>query len=258
MAAVIAMLTDFSIADPYVGIMKGVMLGIAPQARFIDLSHAVHAGDVLQGALQLRQAYPYFPDGTIFVAVVDPGVGGDRRALAAQTGRHRFVGPDNGLLSLVLASEPDVRVVELADPQYRLSTVSHTFHGRDIFAPAAGHLANGVALDRFGPPVRDWQRIILPEPDVHERQIVGRVLEIDHFGNLTTNITRSQLPDAPAVTIKVAGYELHGVCTTYVDVPPGRLLALIGSQDRLEIACRNGSAQDKLGVGRGQSVIVSW
>ncbi|MBC7543811.1 MAG: SAM-dependent chlorinase/fluorinase, partial [Candidatus Sericytochromatia bacterium] len=163
-----------------------------------------------------------------------------------------------GLLSLALARETVEAVVHLTESRFHLPNVSHTFHGRDVFAPVAAHLAKGVAITDFGPVVTDWHTINLPTAERVEGQINGIVLEIDRFGNLCTNIPQALIPTDVALSIKIAGYGLKGISATYGDVPPGKLLALIGSQDTLEIACRNGSAQDKLGVDRGQSVVLTW
>jgi S-adenosylmethionine hydrolase len=258
MAPLIAMLSDFGHEDPYVGIMKGVILSRTPAATFVDLSHRVGAGDILQGALQLRSATPYFPQGTTFLCVVDPGVGGARRPIAAKTDRFHFVGPDNGLISLALANETVDVVVHLSDSRFHLPEVSHTFHGRDVFAPVAAYLAGGGEIRDLGEAITDHRLIHLPAPDRQDGQITGVVLETDRFGNLGTNIPRTLLPEGRTLAVRIAGHTLNGLSTTYGDVPPGKLLALIGSQDQLEIACRNGSAQDKLGVDRGQTVTVTW
>ncbi|MES4793099.1 MAG: hypothetical protein C4321_09065, partial [Chloroflexota bacterium] len=158
--AIVTLLTDFGHTDSYVGVMKGVILGLCPEAVLADLTHGLASGDVLGGALQLAAAVPYFPEGTIHLAVVDPGVGSRRRPLVARGNGAFFVGPDNGLLTLALGDAPEVRL--LAHPEMGLPRVSRTFHGRDIFAPAAAHLARGVPLTEFGPSVTDWQRLALP------------------------------------------------------------------------------------------------
>jgi S-adenosylmethionine hydrolase len=258
MAPLIVLLSDFGHDDPYVGIMKGVILTVAPEVRLVDLCHRVCAGDVLQGALQLRSAVPFFPDGTTFLAVVDPGVGGDRRPIAVRTSRFHFVGPDNGLLSLALARETVETVVHLTESRFHLPQVSQTFHGRDLFAPVAARLAQGMPVTDMGPAITDHKQLRLPEPDCHDGQITGVILGIDSFGNLSTNIPRSLIPTDQTVSVRIAGLTLPGLSTAYSDVQPGKLLALIGSQETVEIACRNGSAQDKLGVDRGQTVTLSW
>lgn len=258
MAPVIALLTDFGADDPFVGIMKGVMVGRTPTATFIDLGHRIGAGDILQGALHLRSAVPYFPDGTTFLAVVDPGVGGARRPIAARTERGFFVGPDNGLLSLALAEATAVTVVHLTERRFHLPDVSRTFHGRDVFAPVAAYLAGGGDILALGGVIADYQVIELPVPVRQDGLITGVILDVDRFGNLGTNIPRTLLPEGVPLTVRVAGHTLDGVRGTYGDVPAGKLLAVIGSQDRLEIACRNGSAQDKLAVDRGQPVTITW
>ena len=252
MRPVLALLTDFGTRDHYVAAMKGVILGIAPDATIVDITHEVSPQDVLGGALVLEGCVTCFPAGTVFLAVVDPGVGSPRRAIAGDAGGYHFVGPDNGVLSLAIASAGRARVVTLTDPHYARPAVSRTFEGRDRFAPAAAWFATGVALDAFGPAIDDWTRIALPSVEHEGESLVGEVIHIDRFGNLMTNI---RLDDVP-VHVVIEGIDVPGVAT-YSVVAPGALCALIGSTGRLEIAVNGGSAAARLTLGRGARVIVA-
>ena len=187
---VIALLTDFGTRDHYAGAMRGVALGICPDATLVDITHDVEPQDVLGGALELAAAFKYFPAGTTFLAVVDPGVGSSRRGLAAEAGGYKFVAPDNGLLTMVFREAPPKRVVELTERRYARPTVSRTFEGRDRFAPAAAWLAKGIDLTALGRPLTAWHVLDIPEPTVAEGRIAGEVLRVDRFGNLVTNIDR--------------------------------------------------------------------
>src|SRR5437867_6090473 len=187
---VIALLTDFGTRDHYAGTMKGVALGICPDATLVDITHELPAHDVVGGALELAAAYRYFPAGTIFLVVVDPGVGSTRRGIAAEAGEYKFVAPDNGVLTVVLDEHPAKRVVELTERRYARPTVSRTFEGRDRFAPAAAWLAKGIELSALGRPAGSVHRIELPRPQVDEGRVIGEVLRVDRFGNLITNIDR--------------------------------------------------------------------
>jgi S-adenosylmethionine hydrolase len=271
----ITLTTDFGTADGYVGAMKGVILGIAPDACLVDLSHAVAPQSVREAAFVLYTAYRFFPAHAVHLVVVDPGVGGARRAVALRTPAGTFVGPDNGVFSYVMAREPLEVLVELADPRYRLPHVSFTFHGRDVFAPAAAHLATGVPVADLGPPISDPITLPLPRLEVAAEGIVGQVLHADHFGNVVTSIgqllwdddelwleptfgdkePRARFDVARAVAA-VAGQEVAEVCRTYADVAPGEMLALVGSSGHLEIAVREGSAAEELGVCPGDEVVL--
>lgn len=253
----ITLTTDFGTRDAYVGTMKGVIYRIAPSAVVIDITHEVEKQDVTEAALVLSTSHGFFPKGTIHLAVVDPGVGGPRRPVVVCAHGQLFVGPDNGIFSFVLGETYEAWLLD--DEAYRLPVVSDTFHGRDIFAPAAAHLARGVAPGAFGPPVRDLVHTAARRPVVYLDAIRGEVVHVDSFGNLITNITRNDLAtiSTGAPRIEVSGRVVAGLERTYSDVPRGHLLAIIGSTGLLEVAVRDGSAQRKLGVGRGDPVVVS-
>jgi len=254
----ISLLTDFGTRDAFVGIMKGVILGINPAACLVDLSHEVPAQDIRAGALILRSAAAFFPPGTIHVAVVDPGVGSARRALLLETRNAVFIGPDNGLLSLAAPAEAVVRSLQLTNPEYWLAPRSHTFHGRDVFAPVAAHLSLGVAPERFGPSVPTLERVTLPVAERRGTGLTGSVISIDHFGNLVTNITEADLGpfSKERLLVSIEGVRIHGIVTSYAAVAVGAPAALINSWGMLEIAVRNGSAAQQFGVQPGHPVYL--
>ena len=251
-----ALLTDFGAMDPYVGAMKGAILSVCPEATLVDLAHEVPPHDVLAGALTLHAACHTFPAGTVFVAVVDPGVGSPRRGLALRAGPHLFVGPDNGLFSFVLREHPEARIHGLENTRLFRSPVSPVFHGRDVFGPVAGHLAQGVDLGDVGPQVEDPVLLEAPEP---RRLATGEweaaVLYVDRFGNLTTSLSERAVEGARTVEVWVGGATIPWV-GTYSEVRPGTPCALVGSSGRLEVAVREGSASARLGVGKGSPVRV--
>ena len=255
---VIALLTDFGTRDHYAGTMKGVALGICPDATLVDISHDLPPHDVVAGALELAAAYRYFPSGTVFLVVVDPGVGSTRRGIAAEAGDYRFVAPDNGVLTAVLEEHQPKRVVELTERKYARPTVSRTFEGRDRFAPAAAWLARGIDLTALGRPAGAIHHIELPQPVVESDRIVGEVVRVDHFGNLVTNIRRKVFETlGGAIEIRVAGREVPRVVSTYADAAPGEVCALFGSTDHLEIAASGASAAAALDLKRGAPVQVA-
>jgi len=263
-AAPIAILTDFGYRDHYVGAMKGAIASIAPGAPVIDITHGVPAQSIAAGAIALAQCWRFFPPRTVFLVVVDPGVGTARLAVAVQTrAGARFVGPDNGVLSLALEEAGLSRAVELRAPRYRLARVSATFHGRDIFAPAAAHLWRGVKLDALGPPVRGGlTHLELAEPREGLEELRGEVLYVDGFGNLVTNIERDALarfearfPGMP-LSVRIAKSAPMRILEAYGDAREGVPLATFGSFDLLEIAVRDGSAARRFGAGAGAIVTV--
>lgn len=258
---VIALLTDFGAADGYPGIMKGVIWGLAPGVPIADLTHEIAPQDVRAGALALERAAPYFPAGTIFLAVVDPGVGTARRPLAARLGGAFFVGPDNGLCTPLLARAEAaggaVHFVHLDQPRAWLPTVSRTFHGRDIFAPVAARLALGAALDELGTRIDDPARLILPQPRRLAGGWRGEVIHSDRFGNLTTNLRREHLADCPQPVIVCGGVRITRLAETYGEGAPGELLALIDSAGYLSLSAVNGSAARALGVAVGAEALLT-
>jgi hypothetical protein len=256
----ITLLTDFGTADAFVGIMKGVMLAIDPGLRFVDLTHDIPPQAVDVGALVLRSAVPCFPDGAVHLAVVDPGVGTARAPIAVETARAVLVGPDNGLLAPAVAALGGARAVHaLENEAFRRQPVSHTFHGRDIFAPAAAHLAAGLPIARLGPARAGMAPAALPVATATADGARGAVVHVDRFGNLMTNITRATL-DAfrhQPLSVTVAEMTTVPLRATYADVDPGQLVALWSSWDTIEIARRDGSAATHLGIGRGATVVVT-
>lgn len=273
---IITLTTDFGTSDPFVGIMKGVILRICPNAEIVDIAHDVPAQDIRAGAYLFSTSYAYFPQGTTHVIVVDPSVGTERHPIAAQSQTAAFVCPDNGLLSYVLAEPGPWKTRYLTNPDLWLPNISSTFHGRDIFAPVAAHLAAGAPFDSVGPTIAHPVTFEIREPKISDGQVLGEVIHADRYGNLITNITGeslSALParnalllssrqseatraltpsEAPAIVITIADCEIAGLSTSYQD--NDGLVALIGSNGTMEIALRNGNAATKLGAGIGTSV----
>ncbi len=263
-AAPIAILTDFGYRDHYVGAMKGVIASIAPGAPLIDITHGVPAESIAAGAIALAQSWRLFPPRTVFLVVVDPGVGTTRLPVAVQTcAGARFVGPDNGVLSLALEEAGTARAVELRSPRYRLARVSATFHGRDIFAPAAAHLWRGVKLESLGPPIPDGlTHLELAEPREGLEELRGEVLYADGFGNLVSNIGRDALAQFEArfpgmrLSVRINRGASMEIVQAYGDARKGVPLATFGSFELLEIAVRDGSAAQQFAAGPGAMVTV--
>lgn len=261
---VVAFLSDFGIRDHYVAAMKAVVLGICPDVSLVDVTHEIEPHDIDAAAMELAACWRYFPPGTIFVVVVDPGVGSARRAIAAEVGDYRFLAPDNGVLTMVFAEAAPRRVVELSARRYARPTVSRTFEGRDRFAPAAGWLAKGAELSALGRSISDWHELPVPRPSVDDDAVRGEVRRIDRFGNLVTNIERRVFeklvhPDLPEGSLRiVAGsHNIGRLVGTYAEAVPGEPCALFGSTDHLEIAINGASAARALGLSRGAPVVVS-
>jgi S-adenosylmethionine hydrolase len=252
--AILTLTTDFGLADPYVGMMKGVVLALNPQAVLVDVTHEVPPGDVRTGAFLLAHAVRYFPSGSVHVAVVDPGVGGRRRAIAVETRSGWLVGPDNGLLSLATRGQR-ARTVELTARHFFRPEVSRTFHGRDVFAPVAAHLSLGVPLERLGPRVARPVALAWPRPSRRGRILVGEVVHVDRFGNLITNLEPRHV--APGARLRAGAFAAVRLCASYDSVRPGELLAIVGSYGLVELAARDGSAAAALGLGRGDRVEVA-
>ena len=256
---VVALLTDFGSRDHYAGPMKAVILGICPEVTLVDITHEIPAHDILTATLELAAGYKYFPPGTIFLVVVDPGVGSARRGIAVDTGDYRLVAPDNGVLTAVLKESPARRVVELTERRYARPTVSRTFEGRDRFAPAAGWLARGVELSALGRSAGAIQQLAIPEPRIADDTLTGEVLRVDRFGNLVTNIDRKlfdRFTHASGIEIAAAAHCIGRVVATYADANAEEVCALFGSTDHLEIAVNAGSAAERLKLSRGAPVTI--
>lgn len=260
-APVITLLTDFGSGDAYVGCMKGVILSICPHARVVDISHRIPKFNIRYGAFVLMQSFRYFPEGTIHMAIVDPGVGTRRRPLVIETSRYFFVGPDNGVLTLAASEDGVRRVVEIASERYTISGPSKTFAGREVFAPVAAHIAKGVPIGEIGPEIDKFQVLSIPKPTVAEDHVIGEVFVVDSFGNLITNIRSSDVERriAPRLLLKV---EVRGVvkdilfASTYGDMEKGQALALVGSSGFLEISVNQGNASLVFKAKQGDHVKV--
>jgi S-adenosyl-L-methionine hydrolase (adenosine-forming) len=260
---IIALLSDFGLVDGYVGVLKGVLLGIAPRAQLVDVTHDVPPQDIRTGAWLLSTAWRYFPTGTIFLCIVDPGVGTARRPLALRADERLFVGPDNGLFSLVLATTTTTtaEAVQLDNPAFHLPEPSATFHGRDIFAPCAAHLASGIPLEALGAPLdpASCVSLALPQPSWHGVALVAHVLHIDRFGNLITTldpVLTSAVLGAATATTRIADHSITARAATFSDGPEGAPFMLRDSSGHLAIAVRNGSAASVLGVGRDAEMTI--
>lgn len=252
--------TDFGLKDGFVGTLKGVIWSICPAAQIADISHTIAPQNVLEGAFALWRAYPFFPPGTVHVAVVDPGVGTHRRPLAARLGAHYFVGPDNGLFTPIYTDAEKnawpVEIVHLTNEKYFLAEVSHTFHGRDIFAPVAAHLANRVPLSDLGPLITDPVKLSMPKPEKTGTGWHAHVTVVDNFGNLTTDLPAAALPEHVHVSFRLRGREVLGLAASYGNKSPGELIALVDSENFVEIAVVNGSAAQVTGAQVGDVVDV--
>jgi S-adenosyl-L-methionine hydrolase (adenosine-forming) len=254
----ITLTTDFGIKDPYVAEMKGTILTINPKATLIDVTHEVEKFNVHMGAFMLASAAPYFPSGTVHLAVVDPGVGTARRAIVVQTKQAFFVGPDNGVLLLAAQNQGIQSVHELTNLKFMLPKVSCTFHGRDIFAPAAAHLDLGVKPQEFGPEIVDAVSLEFANIQKVNGSLIGEVLHVDGFGNVITNIKQKELADTKAINIKLPKVALKlALGKTYAEIKPLEALALIGSHGFLEIALNQGNAAQKFGLKAGDKVEVT-
>ncbi len=272
----IALMTDFGTDDTYVGVMKGVISGIAPNSPIIDVTHAIPPGDIRQAAFQLWQAVRYFPEGAVLVLVVDPGVGTSRRPVAFRWNDRCLVGPDNGLFTYLLLTHPAEPAVILDNPAYQLARVSTTFHGRDVFAPAGAHLAAGVSVEQLGSPAPELIRFDPPQLNVESDGLQGEIVHADHFGNLVTNIgyltaVREKIHISPwlpgsnpaeyvasAAAVNLPGGERLVLSRTFGDVSPGNMVAYIGSEALLEIGVNQGSAAKSLGLSVGDPITLSF
>ncbi len=261
---IITLLTDFGSRDSYVAAMKGVIAGIAPGARVIDICHEVPPGDIFRAGIIWAEATRYYPPGCVHVAVVDPGVGTRRRILAIEGRDATYLAPDNGVVGLVLSAEEVRQVVHVKDPRWFLPAVSNTFHGRDIFSPVAARLSLGLDPAELGSRLRSYKRIEEPRAQVRRRRVggrsgaecVGQILYLDAFGNAVTNLRTVENKDL--VNLRSGRLQIKALSRTYSDVPPGRPLALVGSSGRIEIAVSQSNAERSLGLRPGDAVIALW
>jgi len=259
---IVTLTSDFGLNDHFVGNIRGVILDIVPEAQIVDICHAVQAFDVLDGAITIAQAYSYFPNGTVHMVIVDPGVGTARRPILLSTERHTFVAPDNGVLSMIYAREERVRVCHVTAEHYFLQPVSNTFHARDIFAPVAAYLAKGVEPGKFGEEVTDFVRFNAPKPKpVDEKTWRGVVLKVDRFGNLITNITPQDVPvlfqsAPPPFKIAAGKREITEIHSSYAEGAPNEVFGILGSMGYLEIAANRAAAAQIVGAGKGSEVNV--
>ncbi len=260
-SSIITLMTDFGDRDPYVGCMKGVILSTVPDARIVDITHQVPSFSMVSASYMLSTYYGMYPPGTVHVAVVDPGVGGPRAALAVAAGGHFFVLPDNGIITMVAEEHKEgfrARLIE--NPLLMRDERSATFHGRDIFAPAAAKLASGFPFDEVGPAILHPALIEGIVVSVGASTLTGAAVHIDHFGNYITNITAEHLSkyEGPPTLVKIGAFAIMGMSHTYSDKKNGELLAYVGSTGRLEIAVAGGSAKDVVGLPAGAEVVVRW
>lgn len=258
-SSIITLLTDFGTKDHYVASMKGVILRINPKCNIIDITHQISPQDIEGGALLLAHTFSYFPKGTIHLAIVDPGVGGERKPILLKTENYFFVGPDNGLFTWVSEKEKVDCVIGLTNQKYFLPHITSTFHGRDIFAPVAAHLSLGIRPEAFGKKIHKWVKLDLKKPEQKGERLFGKILLIDHFGNLISNIDRIQflqfIRGKPFI-IKIGGESISKISKSYGESKKGKALALFGSLGFLEIAIGEGNAQKSLKVARGDPIII--
>jgi hypothetical protein len=257
---IITLTTDYGTSDHLVGVMKGVILTVNPEARIVDINHNVMPFDILDAALTIGMAYAYFPPKTIHLVVVDPGVGSQRRPILVTGDQHYYVAPDNGVLSMVYEREPKVIVRHITSEHYFLNPLSNTFHGRDVFAPVAAWLSKNWQTPSFGDEVTDYVRFTMPKPKVAGSTIKGVVLKVDNFGNLITNLALEDVPQVVAganFKITAGSREIDKLSQNYAQGAPGEVLAVIGSSGFLEISVNKGHAARSLSLQRGSEVIIS-
>jgi S-adenosyl-L-methionine hydrolase (adenosine-forming) len=250
-SGIITLLTDFGLADPYVAMMKGVILSINPDAVLVDISHAIPVGRIVHGAEMIMDSYPFFPKGTVHLVVVDPGVGSGRRLLGIEVNGHFFVGPDNGIFSPLIKDRRDAVIINLTGKKHFLPHVTTTFHGRDILAPVAGQLSQGEHLSGMGEQIHDPVKISFPSFHITDNVLYGEITRVDNFGNIITSIHRKELEgflknEDPVIS--VGDLELRRISSTYLDVEEGEPLALINSSEMLEIAVNLGRAFEFAGI----------
>lgn len=257
MGKIITLTTDFSMSDTYVGMMKGAILSVAPDATLVDLAHDINAHDVPEAAFVIHTSYRFFPPGTVHLVVVDPGVGSVRRRIAMKCGEHYFVGPDNGVFTYMIQSPDYCEAVEIEPPPRAPGLRGVTFEGRDVFAPAAAKIALGTPLHELGQPASNLVMLNIPKPRISGSTIDGKIIYIDHFGNCISNIEAADIESLGGTPrVSVAGHDLGPLRSSYADVPVGEPLAIINSLDHLEIAINQGNAEQDLNIKVGTPVRV--
>ena len=253
--AVITLLTDFGLMDGYVGSMKGVILRISPSVQIVDIAHDISPGDIDAAAFVLAQTHTYFPKGTIHVIVVDPGVGSERRALAVKSPQAFFIAPDNGVLKWIYHYYDDVTVVSLTESHYFLE-MSHTFHGRDVFAPVAAHLTTGLSFDKLGQRITDYISGSIPVPQQIDRTLTGEIIHVDHFGNLISNVSHQYVFDKKIESIQIGEIVLDRLSSSYCEKQIGDPLAIFGSHGYIEVAVNKGNAAQHLNLEKGAKISI--
>ena len=259
-SGIITLLTDFGLADPYVAMMKGVLLSINPRAILVDISHQIRAGSILHASSLIGETFSFFPVGTVHMAVVDPGVGGNRRPIGIKAGGHFFIGPDNGIFSTVLVHNREAEIIHLTEEKYFLFPITNTFHGRDIFAPVSAHISLGVDLRTMGQVIRNPVKRSFQAPFIKDNSLQGQIIRVDYFGNLITNIRNDQLNaflTKSKPTVFIGNLKIKGIGATYSEVDEGEPLALINSSNLLEVAVNLGRASEYVGIDADEIVGAS-
>ncbi|MBN2060960.1 MAG: SAM-dependent chlorinase/fluorinase [Deltaproteobacteria bacterium] len=252
-SGIITIMTDFGINDPYVGMMKGVILSINPDAKIVDITQNVRTGSVLQAAILIHDTYHFFPEGTVHLVVVDPGVGSDRREICIEAGGHIFVGPDNGIFWHIIAGHKRKKIVHLTERRFFRPDISDTFHGRDLFAPVAAHLSKGQEAKSMGVIIEDPVKLDFPKVERDKESLKGQVVRVDNFGNLITNIRSDEFQsflESREPVIRIGDIEIKRLSDNYSNVESGEILALINSSDMLEIAVNMGRASEYVGLSK--------
>ena len=263
-SSIITLTTDFGDRDYFVGVMKGIMLGINPKVKIVDITHNVSPFQVMEVAFLIANFYSYFPKGTIHLAVVDPGVGSSRRPVIAKTKDYFFVAPDNGVLSYIYKKEKNIKVYEIANDDYFLKPLSQTFHGRDIFAPVAAHISKGVSCNKIGKRINDFVSIPIKEPAIRKNIIVGEMLYIDRFGNLITNISKEDFESSLSQSkrkifkIKINDFRIRSLSASYSSAKWKNLSAIWGSHGYLEIFSKEGNAGERFRIKPGEKISIAF
>ncbi|UCB52114.1 MAG: SAM-dependent chlorinase/fluorinase [Candidatus Zixiibacteriota bacterium] len=255
---IITLTTDFGTKDGYAGAVKGVIKRINPDAEVVDISHEIESFDILGAAFTLNNFYRYFPRGTIHLVVVDPGVGSERQPLLIKSENFHFVGPDNGVFSLIFQNETITHMVVLSNKKYFLAEISGTFHARDIFAPVAAYVSRGVGVNEFGRAAKECSKLTVPEPRLSKGKLRGEIIHIDGFGNMVTNVAAESLRGKKVVGITVGRKRIRRLSRSYSEIKEGEIGALMGSSDLLEIALNQGSAQEAIKSKAGSAVTIAF